>query len=127
VVESLGEADAVLNTTILSLRRDRTTVTSGTATALQFDSVLTLAVNLRRTSGPLLWENRALVTRKSFGTSSDVVVTSSPGFAGGGLNQGDLASLNTREIARGQEQQVLEDLALLAARLVYDQAVAPDF
>ena len=127
VVDSLNQADAVLNTRIVSLSRNKRTVTSGTDTALQLDSVLTLAVNLRRTSGPLLWENKMIQARRTFGTSSNVVVTSSPGFASGGLNQGDLDALDSREIARGQEGQVLELLATQAARQVYTQAVEPDF
>lgn len=127
IVDSLADADAVLNTRIVSLNRNKTTVTSGTDTALQFDSVLTIAASIQRTTGPLIWENRLIQARKTFGTASNVVVASSPGFAAGSLNQGDLAALNTREIARGQESQVLEDLAVQAARQVYMQAVEPDF
>lgn len=127
LVDSLADADAVLNTRIISLNRNKTTVTSGTDTALQFDSVLTIAASIQRTTGPLIWQNRMIQARKTFGTASNVVVASSPEFAAGGLNQGDLAALNTREVARGQESQVLEDLAVQAARQVYMQAVEPDF
>jgi outer membrane lipopolysaccharide assembly protein LptE/RlpB len=127
VVENRSDADAVLRTKILSVKRNTRTVTSGTDTALQLDSILTLACELRRVTGPLLWRNDKIMVSKSFGTSSDVVVTSSADFTAGSLNASDLGELDTRELSRGQEREVLEQLAEEAAKQVYTEAVLPDF
>jgi len=127
VVESSANADAILKARILALKRGSSTVTSTTDTALQIESLLTISAELKRPSGNMLWRGDRVQARKVFGTTSNVVVTSSPEFAAGSLNEGDLSGLNSREIARGQESQVLEQLAEQVARQVYNDAVAPDF
>ncbi|MCB0310022.1 MAG: LptE family protein [Bdellovibrionales bacterium] len=127
VVEDEFEADAVLRSRILKVVSGTRSSTSTTDTALQLDTTVTLWTELSRQDGSVLWRNPNLAVTRSFATSSDVVVTSSADFAGSSIGSGDLGALDTREISRGQEQQVLEDLAEEAARKVYDQAVAPDF
>lgn len=127
VVDDRKDADAVLIAKVVSVRRETSAVTSNDETALRYDTVMTLAAELRRVSGPLLWQNNRMVVSKSFGTESSAVVTSSADFAGGGLAGSDLAALDVREISRGQEQEALGQLAEEVAKQVYNQAVAPDF
>jgi len=67
------------------------------------------------------------VISKVYSNSAGSVVTSSADFAGSGLSSADISGLGNRELARGQEQEALSDLADLAARRIYDDAVAPDF
>lgn len=127
VVDTLGEADAVLNTKVLDINQEARTVTANTEQALQYETVMTIAAELRRTSGPVLWRNPKLMVSKDFGSTSDVVVTSSSDFASNSLSARDLGALDSREVSRGQEQQALEDLAEQAAQNIYNEAVAPDF
>jgi outer membrane lipopolysaccharide assembly protein LptE/RlpB len=127
VVENESQADAVLRTRLISVVRNTDTVTSTTDAALELSTSLTLAGELRRRSGGVLWRNDAVVVSKSFGADSGVVVTSSADFAGGSLGSQDLGSLDTREVSRSQEQEALVELADRAARTIYQEAVAPEF
>jgi outer membrane lipopolysaccharide assembly protein LptE/RlpB len=127
VVEDGSEADAILRTRIVKVIRESRTSTSETDTALQFDTVLTLAAELQRVTGPVLWRDNNIQVSRAFGSTSGVVVTSSADFAAGSIGGSDLGSLESREVARGQEQDALRALAEQAARQIYDEAVAPDF
>lgn len=130
VVDDLGEADAVLKTRILKVKRATGTVTSNTDLALQLDTTMTMAAELKRVTGPLLWKNDSIEVRTTYGLSSNVVVTSSSDFAGGSLAGSDIAALQSsgsREVARGQERGAFNTLAEQAAKIVYDSSVAADF
>lgn len=127
VVESLAEADAVLNARIKDVKQTTSSVSSGTDVVLQQDSTMIIAVDLRRVNGMVLWQNPALTVTRTFGTTQDVVVTSSPGFASGSISAADLDQLQSLEVSRGQEAEVLLDMANEAAVEIYDQAVLPEF
>ena len=127
VVDRHAEADAVLEARIMEIDRRTRTVTSATDTALQYDTTLVVAAELRRVTGPVLWRNQRVAASKSFGTTSDAVVTSSADFAAGTIGGGDFANLDDREVGRGQEREALNALAEDIARLIYYEAVAPDF
>lgn len=127
VVEDESAADAILKTRITRVKRATDTVTSATDSALQLATTITLSSELRRVTGPLLYRNPNVSVSETFGTQSDVVVTTSADFAGGNLNAGDLDALNTREVTRGQEEEAIIELAEKAANRIYDEAVAPDF
>jgi outer membrane lipopolysaccharide assembly protein LptE/RlpB len=127
VVDNLNDADAVLRTRILKVKRNTASVTSNTDIALQFDVTLTLAAELRRVTGPVLWRNTSLSVTKSIGATSNSVVTTSADFATSLLNASDVQNLGSREVTRNQEQTALNALAGEAARQIYDAAVAPDF
>ena len=127
VVDQEAEADAILNTRILKVQRGTQSVTSKTDTALQQNTTVTMALELKRREGTMLWRNPRLSVSRAFGSATGAVVTTSADFAGGSLGGADLGGLNEREVARGQEQEALKSLAEQAARTVYDQAVAPDF
>ena len=127
IVEDASDADAILKARIVDVRRQTSSVTSKTDTALQFDTTLVMAAELRRVTGGLLWQDRAITVSRPFGATSGVVVTSSAQFSESALGAGDLAGLDSREISRGQEQETLALLAEDVARTVYEKAVAPDF
>ncbi|RMG42762.1 MAG: hypothetical protein D6719_05550 [Candidatus Dadabacteria bacterium] len=127
VTEKQEDADAILNAAIVSLKRDTQTSTSQTDTALQTQTVLTLAAELRRVDGNVLWRNKGLSVARAFGATGDVVVTSSADFASGSLGAADLSGLEDRQVSRGQEEEILSQLAEQLARRVYNEAVAPDF
>lgn len=127
IVDQVSQADAVLNARIINVERNTSTVTSNTATALQRSTTMTIAAELKRVTGPALWKSPALIVSQQFGTTSDVVVASSAGFAGGNIGSGDLGGLDNREISRGQEKQALEELSEEVARRIYEAAVLPEF
>lgn len=127
IVEEVTEADAVLKAKILRVSRKARAVTSNTDTVNQFDTTMQISAELRKANGQILWANPSMTITKAVGTSRDLVVSTSADFASGNLSSSDLADQNTREIARGQEQDALENISRLAARKIYDDAVAPDF
>ncbi len=127
VVDKQSQADAVLDTTIVSIKRERGATSSSTDTDLQLQTVMTLSAELRKRNGALLWRNENIKASKVFGAESGVVVASSADFAGGSLSSGDLANLDDREVSRGQEQQALEDLSEQVASQIYSAAVIPEF
>jgi len=131
VVDEIGEADAVLRTKILALKRSTGAVTSRTDYAVKLDDTLSVAAELRRVSGPLLWSSPGFLVRRSYGSTAATVVTSSSDFAAGMLGAGDLASLERRsgslQVARAQEAETLNYLCDKAAGIIYNAAVAPDF
>lgn len=126
VVDKQTQADAVLNVRILSLIQSVDTVSS-TNTTNQMDSTMILSGELRRVTGKVLWRDPQIRVSKNFATNANTVVTSSPDFASGSIATSDLAGLNQRELARGQQQQALVSMTADAARMIYDKAVAPDF
>lgn len=127
VVDDSRAADAVLKLRLLRVQRSTRSSTASTDTALQYDATLVMSGELRRVGGAVLWREKDFKVSNAVATTSDTVVTSSSDFAQGGLGAADLAGLDSREISRGQEQQVFAQLADEAARYVYDSAVAPDF
>ena len=127
VVESENQADAVLEVTLKEIKRDTRSVTSNTDTALQLDTVMKIAGELRSVTGQLLWVDSDITVSSSFGTSQEAIVTSSAQFAASGLNKNDINNLDSRELSRGQEQLVLEKLCEQTAKRIYDSAVLPEF
>jgi hypothetical protein len=127
VVDNMNDADAVLKVRVLSIQRNNRTTSSGTDSALQVQSVLNLSGELRRVSGPVLWANPQISQTASYGAVSGAVVANSADFSGGSLGSNSLSSLNSREVSRSQEGQVLETLAEQAARAIYQEAVLPEF
>ena len=127
VVERQSDADAVLKVTIANVKETTSTVNAESNTAVQMDTTMYLAAELRRVTGPVLWRDGAIKVTKAYGTNASVVVETSPDFASGSISSSDLSSLSTREISRGQEASALNTLATDAARIVYAKSVAPDF
>jgi len=127
VVEKPSEADAILNIKVLKLEKENSTATSRTDTSLQEVTTLTLAGELRKTDGTLLWRDPGVSSSKIFASAGNAVVTSSAQFAQGGIGAADLGSLDTRELSRGQQTEALAELSDDLASKIYDEAVAPDF
>jgi hypothetical protein len=127
VVDSESQADAILETTIISIKQERGATSSRTDTALQMFTVMNLSSELRRTTGALLWRDNRMQVQQSFGTEGGAVVATSADFASGNIGSTDLASLDAREVSRSQEQQALEDLSEQVARRIYAGAVLPEF
>ncbi len=127
VREDLTGADAVLNVVILDVKQETRAVTSATDTALQFDTILTVAAELRRSNGAILWRNPNIAVSLPTGATGDVIVVTSPDFAQGTIGLGDIAALDSRELSRGQEQEALLNLSAEAARRIYNQSAAPEF
>lgn len=127
VVDSENESDAILKSEIVSLAEQSKSVTASSDIALELDTILIISAELIATSGRKLWSSEKMRFISSYGASSSAVVTSSASFTGGNLNSGDLAALNERELARGQEDLVIEDLVEDAAKKIYNDAVLPEF
>lgn len=127
VVDRQSEADAVLKTKITTVKKATQAVRSVSNTAVQMNTTMNISAELRRTSGGILWRMADMKVSKSFGTDASVVVASSADFASGSISSSNLSSLSTREVARGQEKEVLRSLSEELARQVYAQAVSPDF
>lgn len=130
VVDDISEADAVLKTRILKVQRQTGAVNGASDSAIQLDGKMQLAAELRRTSGAVLWKNPGFEVSQTYGSVNETVVTSSSDFAASGLDQANFATLGqngSREVQRGQERNVLQQLADEAASKIYEAAVAPDF
>jgi outer membrane lipopolysaccharide assembly protein LptE/RlpB len=127
VVDRQSEADAVLKAKITAVKKATQAVRSVSNTAVQMNTTMNISAELRRTSGGVLWRMGDMKVSKSFGTDASVVVASSADFASGSISSSNLSSLSTREVARGQEKEVLRSLSEELARQVYAQAVSPDF
>lgn len=130
IVDDAASADAILRARILKVRRETGAVSGSTDSAIQLDTTMQLAAELRRVSGAVLWKNPSFEVTQTYGSVNQLVVTSSADFASSGLGLSDLNTLGqsgSREIQRAQERNVLNDLADEAADKIYDSAVAPDF
>lgn len=130
LVDSESEADATLRVKVLDVERSTGAVRSNVDTAVQYDTTLRVAAELRRTNGVIIWQDPALSATTTYGTEQGVVSTGSADFVAGGLSSSDLASLGvggTRGVARAQEQSSLASLSDKIAQQIYDAAVAPEF
>lgn len=127
VVEKQSDADAILKVKVASLKRTTRSTQSNTDVALQLETSIQLIAELQRVTGQVLWRDSNIKVAQSFGTDASSVVTSSAAFATGSISGADLSNLSTREISRGQEQQVITKLAEDAALQIYNSSVAPDF
>lgn len=127
VIESESAADAILTARVLDIKNGVSDTTSNTDIELESELVLSVSAELRRKNGQVLYRNANMSVSDSAASTGDVVVTSSSQFAQSGIGSGALDTLSTREVARGQGAQVLEDLIEEASRRIYLDAVAADF
>ena len=130
IVDDIADADAVLRARILKVQRSTGAVSGETDSAIQLDTTMYLSAELRRTTGTVLWKDPSLQVSQTYGAVDELVVTSSAEFASSGVGLSDLTALGqsgNREIQRGQERNVLRQIASEAASKIYDAAVAADF
>jgi hypothetical protein len=117
----------VFNANIVRIDTQARSVTGSTDIELELDMVMIVSAELSRDTGQLLWRNPFFTVTESFASTSDTVVTSSADFAAGGISADSLAGLDSREVSRGQAQEVLDELLDEAALKLYLSAVAADF
>lgn len=128
VVDTEEDADATLEVVVKKLTKGTRTSTGVTDTALQQDAWLQLSGTLtKKSSNEKLWQDQTISVTKSFASTKDVLVSSSAGFAGGGLSGADIGGLSERELSRGQERETITALAEQAAKRIYEDAIAADF
>lgn len=127
VVDPGEEADAELITSILSVSNQVRDVTGSSDIALELELILTIRAELRMKNGQILYRNDLLQVAETFGSVSDVVVTSSSQFAQGNIGADTLSTLGSREVSRGQQNEAIEEALEEAARVLYLDAVAADF
>jgi outer membrane lipopolysaccharide assembly protein LptE/RlpB len=127
VIEDESRADAVFRAKIDNVDTRVSDVTSNTDIELESELVLTVSAELRRRNGQLLYRNSGMNISDSAASVGNVVVTSSSDFAQSGIQGSTLDTLGSHEVARGQGQQVLDDLLDEASRKLYLEAVAADF
>lgn len=127
VVDTLTSSDAVLSVKLKGVVSGATTSTSTTNQALQVNNSMTLSGDLRRANGQVLWSVPAMTVTRGSAATRGAVVTSSAEFASSGLAASDVVGLNDREVARSQQGAALSSLVELAARRIYEEAVAPNF
>lgn len=127
IVDSAAEADAILEARILKVDEDTRSVASKSDAALQYATTMVVAAQLRRTQGGLLWKDQNITVSRSYGLTSDVIVTSSPDFVGGSIGANDLSRLGSREVGRGQQQLTLAQLAADVAERIFQDAAGADF
>ena len=127
MIDDQNKADAVLTAKIQSIGTAVRDVTGETDIEVELSLTMNIAAELRRTNGQILWKNPRLQGRTSFASAGSNVVTSSSGFAQGGISGETLAGLDDREVSRGQKRQALSELIEDVSRRVYLDAVAADF
>lgn len=127
VVDSRAEADAFLDTSVLKVKRTTRTTTGTTDRALQYDTSVTVDVELKRMNGSSIWRNPSLTVSKSFGGTTSSVLGTSADFSEGNLSAADLAGLSSQEVLRSQQATSLRTVASEVARKVYAAAVTGDF
>lgn len=127
LVENESEADAVMRAVVKGVDTRVRSVTGATDIALEYDLIITVAAELRRQNGQLLWRNRSVQASQRVAGTGDVVVTSGSDFAQGGISGQSLAGLEDKEVARGAGKAALNDLIEEISRKIYIEAVAEDF
>jgi Lipopolysaccharide-assembly len=127
IVDSANQSDAIFDIQLARLKRMVNTTTGDTDTSLQQSVSVVLNAQLRRTNGQILWRAENMEISQSYAATSSAVIATSPNVAGGNLGTADIAGLNSRELARGQEANALSQIATSAAKKLYDLAIAADF
>ena len=127
VITNPALADAVLTAKVVRLTNRVRNVTGSTDIALQMDLLMTVSATLKRKNGQILWRNDSVNAVASYANVSGLVVTSSTSFAQGGIGADTLSGLDSREVSRGQQAQVLADAVDSISQKIYADAVAAEF
>ena len=127
VVDTRSEADAVLETSVLKVKRTTRTTTGSTDRALQYDTSVTLESYLKRLNGSSIWSAPSMTVSKAFGATTNSVVGTSADFSEGTLSAADLAGLSSQEVLRSQQGSSLRAVASEVARKIYADAVVGGF
>jgi hypothetical protein len=117
----------VLTVRIKRISSAALTTTSTANQALELNNSMLLSAELKKLSGQILWADPRIVVDKSSAGTRGALVASTADFSSTGLTQNDIQGFNDRENARLFQQSALLSMVDRAARLIYEQAVAPDF
>ena len=122
-VKADPEGDLVVSGTIRRFQTSPVAFT-GAGEAVQFQGILQIAFRLtERATGKVLYENKLLQESLDFGSTSNVVVTTSPRFQRGTINARDLAQMTNVQLSEARRHETLGDLLDLVARDVYVQSM----
>jgi outer membrane lipopolysaccharide assembly protein LptE/RlpB len=127
VVEEVGRADAVMNIELIAIKRGRGATSSQTDTAVQEELSLLMTAEVVRSNGVRLWKSETITVSQNYGTTSETVLASTPGFAGSSIDATALSKISSREVARGQERYAMRYLAEEVANRVYEEGIAEEF
>jgi len=127
VVDTRAEADAVLQAAVIKVKRSTRTTTGSTDQALQYDTTVTVASDLKKTNGTTLWIDPGMVVTNGFGGTASSVVDTSADFNEGTLSSAGLAGLSDQEVLRSQQSRALRSVASEVSRRIYNSAVVGDF
>lgn len=130
VVEREAEADAVLRAKIVDIDSKISGVTRDTDVAVESFLYMTVAAELKKRNGQVLYRNTGLTAYEPVAGVGETVVTTSSTFAQGAVSASTIQALGdqgAREVARSQEDQALDELLDEISRKLYLDAVAADF
>ena len=127
VVEPNQSKDAELITKIIALDTQTRSTSGNTDIAQELDLIISISAELKRTNGQILYKNPLIQRREPIATSGNLVVTSSSSFAQGSISAQNLSGLSAREIARGQQEQIIDEMLDEVARSIYLNAVSAEF
>ena len=127
VVERKEQADAIFEAKINGLTSRVKGVTSQTDIEVEVELTMYVDAELRRKNGQVLWKQSNFMASDDYASTGDTVVTSSADFAQGGIGATSLNNLDSREIARGQSEEAINNLMEEMSRQLYLAAIAADF
>jgi outer membrane lipopolysaccharide assembly protein LptE/RlpB len=127
VTDVESEGDATLEVEVIQVKTASNTSVAVTDIAQELTTTMTVSGRLVRPNGLSEWYNPLLNVARTFGNVSGAVITSSSQFAQSGLSSADVDNLSQRELTRSQEDQAFQLLAEDVSRIIYDDAVAPEF
>ena len=130
VVEHESDSDAVLRAKIIDIDTKVSGVSRDTDVEVESFLYMTVAAELKKRNGQVLYRNTALTAYEPVAGTGDTVVTTSSSFAQGSVSADTIQALGdqgAREVARSQETAALDDLLDEISRKLYLDAVAADF
>ncbi len=121
VVDSAEQADLILSGVIRSLD-SRVATVNRKDEVLQYESVLTLDVNLRRREpNEILWRGQGVRLNQIYGGSRAAVVTTSSEFRTGTLNASDVRRMTDIQLTEADRRAVRDQLMEQFARELHQR------
>lgn len=127
VVDDIENADAILETSIEKIDKIATSVTGKTDLELASDTSITVSAELRANDGRVFYKNPQLSLSGAYAAVNSAVSTSSSAFAQSGVGLQTLSALGSRELSRGEQNRVFDEILEELARRIYLCSVAPSF
>lgn len=127
VVEDENAADAILTTKVVSINNTALNVTSQTDISIAQEMQMVVSSTLKRRTGQTLWKAPRLLLSEPFADTGSSVVTTSSGFAQGGISGQTLSGIGNSQVSRGQEIQAIDRLIEEGTRQIYLDSVSENF